>query len=103
MNTPEAAGADNVSPVPLLQILSLGAGFDSLYFRLKSAGLLSRAVVYEVDFPSVVSRKAALIGGTKDLATVVGGAGGRESGMMFLASHRMQRCGSEVATACTDA
>uniref|UniRef100_A0A7M4G1W8 tRNA wybutosine-synthesizing protein 4 n=1 Tax=Crocodylus porosus TaxID=8502 RepID=A0A7M4G1W8_CROPO len=64
---------------PQRQILSLGAGFDSLYFRLKTAGLLSHAVVYEVDFPSVVSRKAALIRGTKDLAMVVGGAGGAMS------------------------
>ncbi|EMP30044.1 Leucine carboxyl methyltransferase 2, partial [Chelonia mydas] len=67
---------------PRRQILSFGAGFDSLYFRLKAVGLLSCTVVYEVDFPSVASRKAALIKGTENLAMVVGGVGGRESGAM---------------------
>uniref|UniRef100_A0A668B046 tRNA wybutosine-synthesizing protein 4 n=1 Tax=Myripristis murdjan TaxID=586833 RepID=A0A668B046_9TELE len=47
---------------PRRQILSLGAGFDSLYFRLHAEGLLDRAVVFEVDFPDVARRKAALIG-----------------------------------------
>eukprot|EP00064_Thunnus_orientalis_P003279 superscaffoldBa00000260_g3288 len=42
-------------------ILSLGAGFDSLYFRLHADGALDRAVVFEVDFPDVTRRKAALI------------------------------------------
>lgn len=46
---------------PKRQILSLGAGFDSLYFRLYSSGVLSRAVVFEVDFPDVAQRKCALI------------------------------------------
>ncbi|XP_047457740.1 tRNA wybutosine-synthesizing protein 4 isoform X2 [Mugil cephalus] len=46
---------------PKRQILSLGAGFDSLYFRLRANGALDEAVVFEVDFPDVVQRKAALI------------------------------------------
>lgn len=46
---------------PFLQILSLGAGFDSLYFRLHAEDALDRAVVFEVDFPDVTQRKAALI------------------------------------------
>uniref|UniRef100_A0A3Q3A3N2 Uncharacterized protein n=1 Tax=Kryptolebias marmoratus TaxID=37003 RepID=A0A3Q3A3N2_KRYMA len=46
---------------PNRQILSLGAGFDSLYFRLHAYGALSQAVVFEVDFPDVARRKAALI------------------------------------------
>ncbi|XP_017558529.1 tRNA wybutosine-synthesizing protein 4 isoform X1 [Pygocentrus nattereri] len=45
------------------QILSLGAGFDSLYFRLHAEGALERVVVFEVDFPDVARRKAALISG----------------------------------------
>lgn len=45
----------------LLQILSLGAGFDSLYFRLHSDGALNCATIFEVDFPDVTQRKAALI------------------------------------------
>lgn len=47
--------------LPHFQILSLGAGFDSLYFRLHADGALQRAVVFEVDFPDVSRRKAALI------------------------------------------
>uniref|UniRef100_A0A8C6WUF7 [Phosphatase 2A protein]-leucine-carboxy methyltransferase 1 n=1 Tax=Neogobius melanostomus TaxID=47308 RepID=A0A8C6WUF7_9GOBI len=43
------------------QILSLGAGFDSLYFRLHSNGSLISAIVFEVDFPDVARRKSALI------------------------------------------
>ncbi|XP_028846985.1 tRNA wybutosine-synthesizing protein 4 isoform X2 [Denticeps clupeoides] len=44
------------------QVLSLGAGFDSLYFRLHAEGVLERVVVFELDFPDVSRRKAALIG-----------------------------------------
>lgn len=46
---------------PKRQILSLGAGFDSLYFRLHADGALDRAAVFEVDFPDVAQRKTALI------------------------------------------
>lgn len=46
---------------PNRQILSLGAGFDSLYFRLHADEALDRVVVFEVDFPDVTQRKAALI------------------------------------------
>ncbi|XP_040913361.1 tRNA wybutosine-synthesizing protein 4 [Toxotes jaculatrix] len=46
---------------PKRQILSLGAGFDSLYFRLHADEALFRAVVFEVDFPDVTRRKTALI------------------------------------------
>lgn len=46
---------------PKIQILSLGAGFDSLYFRLHSNGVLTRVVVFEVDFPDVARRKSLLI------------------------------------------
>lgn len=46
---------------PNRQILSLGAGFDSLYFRLHADGALNEAIVFEVDFPDVARRKAALL------------------------------------------
>uniref|UniRef100_A0A8C9ZDR5 tRNA wybutosine-synthesizing protein 4 n=1 Tax=Sander lucioperca TaxID=283035 RepID=A0A8C9ZDR5_SANLU len=46
---------------PKRQILSLGAGFDSAYFRLRADEALDRAVVFEIDFPDVTRRKAALI------------------------------------------
>ncbi|KAM6934479.1 tRNA wybutosine-synthesizing protein 4 [Xenentodon cancila] len=52
---------------PKTQILSLGAGFDSLYFRLRADGALDGAVVFEVDFPDVTRRKAALIGSNRTL------------------------------------
>ncbi len=41
--------------------MSLGAGFDSLYFRLQADKALDRTVVFEVDFPDVTCRKAAMI------------------------------------------
>ncbi|XP_069110693.1 tRNA wybutosine-synthesizing protein 4-like [Argopecten irradians] len=43
------------------QIVSLGAGFDSAYFRLKAAEGLENVSFYEVDFPEVVKRKCAII------------------------------------------
>ncbi|KAL2081246.1 hypothetical protein ACEWY4_023099 [Coilia grayii] len=43
------------------QMLSLGTGFDSLYFRLHEEGVLEGVTVFEVDFPNVAQRKAALI------------------------------------------
>ncbi|KAG5851677.1 hypothetical protein ANANG_G00054190 [Anguilla anguilla] len=52
---------------PRRQVLSLGAGFDSLYFRLHAEGAMERVVVFEVDFPDVARRKAALINGSDHL------------------------------------
>ncbi|TRY91864.1 hypothetical protein DNTS_027206 [Danionella cerebrum] len=46
---------------PRRQILSLGAGFDSLYFRLHMEGAIGCVTVFEIDFPEVAHRKAALI------------------------------------------
>uniref|UniRef100_A0A3B5LLP1 tRNA wybutosine-synthesizing protein 4 n=1 Tax=Xiphophorus couchianus TaxID=32473 RepID=A0A3B5LLP1_9TELE len=43
---------------PKRQVLSLGAGFDSLYFRLCADGALDGTAVFEVDFPDVARRKA---------------------------------------------
>ncbi|NWS78803.1 TYW4 protein, partial [Crotophaga sulcirostris] len=64
------------------QILSLGAGFDSLFFRLKDLGLLHRTVVYEVDFPGVARQKAALIRRTEELSALVGDPGAEGPGMV---------------------
>nr|XP_019580929.1 PREDICTED: tRNA wybutosine-synthesizing protein 4 [Rhinolophus sinicus] len=61
-----AAGA------PRAQILSLGAGSDSLYFRLKTAGLLAWAAVWEVDYPDVARRKAERIRDTPELCALTG-------------------------------
>ncbi|XP_074550527.1 tRNA wybutosine-synthesizing protein 4 [Halichoeres trimaculatus] len=57
---------------PKKQILSLGAGFDSLYFRLHADGALDRAAVFEVDFPDVARRKTALINSNKTLRGMLG-------------------------------
>ncbi|XP_051937777.1 tRNA wybutosine-synthesizing protein 4 [Hippocampus zosterae] len=53
------------------QILSLGAGFDSLYFRLYGDAALNKAVVFEVDFPEVTRRKAALIQSSVSLSKML--------------------------------
>ena len=50
-----------LSFLPIPQIVSLGAGFDSLYFRLHGEGALQKLVVFELDVPDVARRKAALI------------------------------------------
>ncbi|KAK9402772.1 tRNA wybutosine-synthesizing protein 4 [Crotalus adamanteus] len=57
------------------QVVSLGAGWDSLYFCLKAAGLLagSGGRFFEVDLPEVASRKAALISGSAELRALAGG------------------------------
>ncbi|XP_004466778.2 tRNA wybutosine-synthesizing protein 4 [Dasypus novemcinctus] len=57
---------------PRSQILSLGAGSDSLYFRLKAAGCLAGAAVWEVDFPDVARRKAERIRDTPELCALTG-------------------------------
>ncbi|XP_069052575.1 tRNA wybutosine-synthesizing protein 4 [Lepisosteus oculatus] len=53
------------------QVLSLGAGFDSLYFRLHSAGALEGCVVFELDFPDVSRRKAGLVAASPSLMGAV--------------------------------
>ncbi|XP_078611367.1 leucine carboxyl methyltransferase 1-like [Branchiostoma floridae x Branchiostoma japonicum] len=42
------------------QVVSLGAGFETTYWRLKDEGLLPRGY-FEVDFPAVTSRKCHYI------------------------------------------
>ncbi|WAR02217.1 TYW4-like protein [Mya arenaria] len=54
------------------QILSLGAGFDSSYFRLYSKGLLTDTVLYEIDFPDLVKRKRALIEAHPEMMAMIG-------------------------------
>ncbi|XP_063162165.1 tRNA wybutosine-synthesizing protein 4 isoform X3 [Candoia aspera] len=57
---------------PRRQVVSLGAGLDSLYFCLKGAGLSADLDFFEVDLPEVASRKAAVIGGSAELSALVG-------------------------------
>ncbi|XP_022443004.2 tRNA wybutosine-synthesizing protein 4 [Delphinapterus leucas] len=65
-------GTCAVPGAPRAQIVSLGAGSDSLYFRLKTAGCLTRAAVWEVDFPDVAQRKAQRIRDTPELCALTG-------------------------------
>ncbi|XP_060073537.1 tRNA wybutosine-synthesizing protein 4-like [Ylistrum balloti] len=55
------------------QIISLGAGFDSAYFRLKAADVLDNVSFYEVDFPEVVKRKHAVIKAKDMLSDLIPG------------------------------
>ncbi|NWW97331.1 TYW4 protein, partial [Caloenas nicobarica] len=82
---------------PRTQILSLGAGFDSLYFRLKDMGLLHHAVVYEVDFPNVACQKAALIKRTKELSALAGDTGGEELGVIAFSGEDYKLLGMDLS------
>uniref|UniRef100_UPI00358E4E08 tRNA wybutosine-synthesizing protein 4 isoform X2 n=1 Tax=Myxine glutinosa TaxID=7769 RepID=UPI00358E4E08 len=58
----------------LRQVLSLGAGFDSTYFRLKAEGLLNGVTMFEVDFPAVVRRKVKLVASSVELSCCLSSA-----------------------------
>ncbi|CAH1801413.1 unnamed protein product [Owenia fusiformis] len=53
------------------QIISLGAGFDSTYFRLQSLDKMDNLDFIEVDFPSVMNRKLALINQSNSLKDLI--------------------------------
>ena len=54
------------------QIVSLGAGFDTSYFRLKKLGMLDDCKFVEVDFPDVARRKRGLIQQNSQLQELLG-------------------------------
>ncbi|XP_041366249.1 tRNA wybutosine-synthesizing protein 4-like [Gigantopelta aegis] len=54
------------------QIISLGCGFDTLYFRLKSSGKLTNTVIAEVDFPDLMKKKHTLIKNKPALKELLG-------------------------------
>ncbi|NXQ30077.1 TYW4 protein, partial [Alaudala cheleensis] len=83
--------------LPRTQILSLGAGFDSLYFRLKDLGLLHHTVVYEVDFPDVACQKATLIKGMKELSALVGDSGGEGLGAIAFSGEDYKLLGVDLS------
>ncbi|NXR99861.1 TYW4 protein, partial [Oxylabes madagascariensis] len=83
--------------LPRTQILSLGAGFDSLYFRLKDMGLLHHTVVYEVDFPNVACQKATLIKGMKELSALVGDTGGEGLGAITFSGEDYKLLGVDLS------
>lgn len=54
------------------QIISLGAGFDTSYFRLKSNHMfLPRSRYIEIDFPEVMKRKLSCIMSDTDLKNLI--------------------------------
>ena len=55
-----------------VQIISLGAGFDTLFWRLVEEGRPVNNFI-EVDFPGVTARKCLLIKRSKDLMDLVAG------------------------------
>ena len=63
-----AANADNVA----CQIVSLGAGSDTTFFRLNALASPIRASKwFEIDFPSAMNRKAAIIQHNEPLASAL--------------------------------
>ncbi|KAF1494027.1 tRNA wybutosine-synthesizing protein 4, partial [Eudyptula minor novaehollandiae] len=82
---------------PRTQILSLGAGFDSLYFRLKDMGLLHHTVVYEVDFPNVACQKATLIKRIKELSALVEDIGGEGLGVITFSGEDYKLLGVDLS------
>uniref|UniRef100_A0A1A8IU58 tRNA wybutosine-synthesizing protein 4 n=1 Tax=Nothobranchius kuhntae TaxID=321403 RepID=A0A1A8IU58_NOTKU len=81
---------------PKRQILSLGAGFDSLYFRLRADGDLDRAVVYEVDFADVAQRKAALIAANETLGGMLDSCLPSSPGPVYVSSSMYQLLGVDI-------
>ncbi|KAM7407026.1 hypothetical protein PAMA_002980 [Pampus argenteus] len=81
---------------PVRQILSLGAGFDSLYFRLHADGGLDRTVVFEVDFPDVTRRKAALITSNITLKGMLDPHLPSLSGPLYVSSSHYRLLGADV-------
>ncbi|XP_076603828.1 tRNA wybutosine-synthesizing protein 4 [Chaetodon auriga] len=81
---------------PKRQILSLGAGFDSLYFRLQADEALDRAVVFEVDFPDVSRRKAALINSNIALRSMLEPHLPSPTGSVYVSSGQYHLLGVDV-------
>ncbi|KAF1325786.1 Leucine carboxyl methyltransferase, partial [Globisporangium splendens] len=54
------------------QVVILGAGLDTMFFRLKEAGQLQQCEYFELDFPDVTMQKVMIIKRRKPLANLVG-------------------------------
>ncbi|KAK9537312.1 hypothetical protein VZT92_004941 [Zoarces viviparus] len=81
---------------PRRQILSLGAGFDSAYFRLHADEALDGAVVFELDFPDVTRRKAALINSNITLRGMLEPHSPPATGPVYVSSGRYRLLGVDV-------
>jgi tRNA wybutosine-synthesizing protein 4 len=60
-----------VDGTPRKQVLSLGAGFDTLFFQLKDEGRAPHLFV-ELDFVEVTTRKAGIIASHGELLAKLG-------------------------------
>lgn len=58
----------------MCQIINLGAGFDTLYWRLKDSGIKVKNYI-EIDFASVTSKKCFLIKKSKVLLDTISSQG----------------------------
>lgn len=54
------------------QVVILGAGLDTMFFRLKEAGRLAQCEYFELDFPDVTLQKVMVMKRRKALAALVG-------------------------------
>lgn len=54
------------------QVVVLGAGHDTMFFRLQEAGQLAHCTYFELDFPDVTRQKVAVMKRRKALAALVG-------------------------------
>ncbi|TYZ61302.1 hypothetical protein PybrP1_010526 [[Pythium] brassicae (nom. inval.)] len=54
------------------QVVVLGAGHDTMFFRLQEAGKLAQCEYFELDFPDVTMQKVAVMKRRKALAALVG-------------------------------
>lgn len=59
--------------VLLLQVISLGAGKDSLFFRLRDRGIAPAGGYLEVDFPAVSTWKARVVARSPALSALASG------------------------------
>ncbi|CAN0564842.1 unnamed protein product, partial [Ectocarpus sp. 12 AP-2014] len=55
---------------PRSQVISLGAGKDSLFFRLMDRGTAASGGYFEVDFPAVSRWKGGLVAKTPILSAL---------------------------------
>lgn len=58
---------DQGSPASRKQIISLGAGSDTRFFRLASSGRAKNVLYHELDFPEVTRKKVHIIGNSPTL------------------------------------
>lgn len=88
------------------QIVNIGAGFDTLYWRLVDEGKTVKGFV-EFDFPGVTSRKCLYIQRTKQLLQAVSDEGEDRRALLFFIytwfyhdSLSLRNCGCDKAYLC---